>query len=204
MKKTQGFTLIELMVVIAIIAILAGIILPISGYAIRKAKIAKTVTTLKQLSVAVESYRGSGEYPRLAAAPSAGFFEESQTFAFGGGKKLQYRVDVLLPLLDGDKSNGGPATQYFEFNPNQIDQEPGRDNVYLDAFGSPYYYCDVEREQLDQKYAAANANNFPLHPHYHIINFKTFQMYSKIDLETNAYGENTVGRDTFQWPTNYN
>ena len=67
----SGFTLIELMAVIAIIGLLAGIILGISGYVSRKGDMAKAQGDMEKLKVALEEYKVNyGRYwPQDGALP---------------------------------------------------------------------------------------------------------------------------------------
>ncbi|MBR5414562.1 MAG: prepilin-type N-terminal cleavage/methylation domain-containing protein [Thermoguttaceae bacterium] len=63
-RKRPAFTLIELMIVIVIIAILAGLTTVGTRIAIRKSKEATVTLALEQLSMAIEKYKSDiGEYP---------------------------------------------------------------------------------------------------------------------------------------------
>ncbi len=59
-----GFTLLELLVVITIIAILAGLILNTAGYMQKKAARSRAEAEIAALSAALESYKADmGDYP---------------------------------------------------------------------------------------------------------------------------------------------
>lgn len=68
-----SFTLIELIVVIAIIAILAGIIVPASFKAIEKSKISKTIEDYKSVKTAALSYYADvGQWPATCNCNGSG------------------------------------------------------------------------------------------------------------------------------------
>lgn len=61
-----GFTLIELLVVIGIIALLAGILLPMALKAYGAGRRARTAADLQSISVALDAYKADfGDYPRV-------------------------------------------------------------------------------------------------------------------------------------------
>ncbi len=56
MKKTGGFTLIELMIVVAIVAILAAIALPAYNNYVARSKLAEAYSELSGLSLSMQQY----------------------------------------------------------------------------------------------------------------------------------------------------
>ncbi len=72
-KHQKGFTLIELLVVIAIIGLLASVVLLALNSARAKARDAKRLADIKQMTTALELYyNDAGGYPTAAAAIPTG------------------------------------------------------------------------------------------------------------------------------------
>ncbi len=64
-RKKAGFTIVELLAVVAVMAILAGIVLGIAGYAARRASDAQARADLEKLRNALEEYRlYAARYPQ--------------------------------------------------------------------------------------------------------------------------------------------
>jgi prepilin-type N-terminal cleavage/methylation domain-containing protein len=61
MRGKHGFTLIELMIVIAIIAILAAILFPVFNNARKKSLETNCISNLRQLTTAIKMYAGDND-----------------------------------------------------------------------------------------------------------------------------------------------
>ena len=62
--KKNGFTLVELLAVIAVIILLAGLVTGLSGLAASKSATAKAEAELERIKLALEEYRSEkGSYP---------------------------------------------------------------------------------------------------------------------------------------------
>ena len=121
--KHRHFTLIELLTVITIIAILAGITFGGITYASKKAEHDKTVSIMLQFEDALEAYKKDyGVYPVCATAAEVDFSNGTTWGKFtnetANKHKRPYMEGATGKLLDG---YGNP---FFYQYPNKVD---GRD-----------------------------------------------------------------------------
>jgi type II secretory pathway pseudopilin PulG len=136
-----AFTVIELLIVMSIIIVLAGLILATSGYVQKKGARSRAESEIAAMSAALESYKAdNGIYP---AAPV------TNTLVATDPNPTNYRAAslVLYRALSGDDDNDtariSEAKSYFPFKPNQLGPPipPTAKVDYLrDPFGNSYGY----------------------------------------------------------------
>ncbi len=129
-RGRNGFTLLELLTVMAIIITLAGIILAGVGFAQQKAARERATAEIAGLSTALESYKiDNGDYPRnsttdgveakgASAAPSTAVSEFLYTSL--KGKYFEFKGDMM------DNGKLDTASKYI-----------------VDPFGNPYGYSTM-------------------------------------------------------------
>jgi len=127
--STTAFTIIELLVVITIIIILAGLILSTVGYVQKKGARARAETEIAAISAACESYKAdNGIYPQNGDTntldPTTNNFDPTppplqppgQTNNYS--KATLYLYEQLLGVTSGTRSEIPSSRSYFTFKPS--------------------------------------------------------------------------------------
>ena len=104
--NSSGFTILELLVAIAIIGLLAAVVLVSVGSARENSRDARRMADLKQLQLAVELYIQQNQ-----EIPCPSITEESQQIIDGPSNCLNgVLVPNYLPALPVDPQNGGDGS----------------------------------------------------------------------------------------------
>src|SRR5882757_10050908 len=154
-RRYNAFTLIELIVVVGIIIVLAGLVLSTVGYARKKGARARAETEIAAMSTACENYKSDNAvYPRDPTANTSTDALNARTMLDPGTTNaalytaaglVLYRavsgdrnLDRMITAADENYNIDGtaltpPLTQlprsYFAFKPNMLSPNGGNGNV---------------------------------------------------------------------------
>jgi prepilin-type N-terminal cleavage/methylation domain-containing protein len=144
-RGAGAFTLIELLIVIAIILVLAGLILATSSYVIKKGHRSRAEAEIAALSAALENYKAdNGVYPSTTETNAL------KPNAAGDPATYQSASLSLYKLISGDADNDSTrvaeSKSYFPFKPNQLTPSDQTLAVlYIrDPFGNSYGYSTAK------------------------------------------------------------
>jgi general secretion pathway protein G len=181
---TGAFTLIELIVVIAIIIVLAGLILSTVGYVQKKGARSRAETEIAAMSAACESYKAdNGIYPRDNA--TNGYTDSLDARTSGDPANYQSASLYLYTQLSATNPDGSTiagARSYFSFKPNMLSPRQSLPiTAIVDPFGNSYGYSTANQ--------AAPANGYN----------PTFDLWSTAGLTTTP----PTATVTAQWIKNW-
>jgi type II secretory pathway pseudopilin PulG len=167
--RTEGaVTIIELLIVIMIILILAGLILSISSYVQNKGARARAETEIAAMSAALESYKAdNGIYPGNADTnslnPTTDVNSSPPTSGTNNYSKAGlYLYEQLAGVTSGVRSETPSSKSYFSFKPNMLSPKDTSKNIVGigDPFGNLYGYSTSKNPVLNPTgYTTAAGNN---------------------------------------------
>ncbi|MDU2025843.1 MAG: prepilin-type N-terminal cleavage/methylation domain-containing protein [Finegoldia magna] len=121
-KKKKGFTLLELLVVLAILAILIAIAIPVYKNQKEKAAITAHNANVRVLETAVESYKQDhGEYPENVDALKGNYIKSVPKVPSSNNENLKGQSSYEI-----DKKNGNITPG--EIDPSEKKSDGGQSN----------------------------------------------------------------------------
>jgi prepilin-type N-terminal cleavage/methylation domain-containing protein len=169
-RGVSAFTLIELLAVMTIILILAGLILSIAGNANYKAATSRAQGEIQAISTALESYKAdNGAYPSSTPPGSNSLDPTSSSSldpaASGSPNNYQAAGETLFQALAGVSGTGSSATfggkAYYTYTPSQVaalSGTPSTTNLattyFVDPFGFAYGYSTDYASEIQTATAA--------------------------------------------------
>jgi prepilin-type N-terminal cleavage/methylation domain-containing protein len=144
----SGFTLIELIVVVTIIVILAGLVLSTVGYVQKKAARSRAETEIAAMSAACESYKAdNGVYPFSSETNTLNARTDLDPSAAGYSNASLILYEKLMGVTSGNRSETPSARTYMSFKPNQLSPADQSHSVQFirDPFGNSYGYSTANQ-----------------------------------------------------------
>src|ERR1700757_5007127 len=130
-RRYNAFTLIELIVVVGIISVLAGLVLSTVGYARKKGALARAETEIAAMSAALENYKSDNAiYPAYSGLTGAHALYQGLS---GDGN------DAIGGTTASTGIPGSSGKSYMTLKPNMVTPNPPDATTrVIDPFGSDY------------------------------------------------------------------
>lgn len=150
-SPVAGFTMVELMVTIALIVFLMGMLGMMTGSYLEKASIARTEALIARVSLVIDQYHSKvGGFPTDGLDGNDLITEEGSILT--GGAALTFTLSQPL-ILTRTKPNGeirviGEDPPMIEFRSDELSAASDGDETarqVLDAWGEPVHYDDVSK-----------------------------------------------------------
>jgi len=145
-RRYGAFTVIELLVVMTIILILAGLILATSSFVQKKGALSRTEAEIAAMSAALENYKAdNGTYPVDTTTNTL----KANSDINPNSANYKTASVYLYTQLSGNGADRQPtanAKSYFAFKPNQLSPADQTQPVLFirDPFGNSYGYSTVK------------------------------------------------------------
>jgi general secretion pathway protein G len=115
-RATRGFTIVEILVVMAVILVLAGLVLATSSYVHNKGARSRAEAEITAMSAALENYKAdNGAYPVDASVDARTKLDPGQ---YATASLNLY--EALSGDADNDANRSAEVQSYFSFMPNQL------------------------------------------------------------------------------------
>jgi general secretion pathway protein G len=141
-----AFTVIELLIVMSIIIVLAGLVLMTSGYVQKKGARSRAEAEVAAMSAALESYKAdNGIYPTTTDTESLDPRTSTDLTAYQAASVALY--NALVGATAGERTPPPGAKSYFAFKPNMLNPPPPSTAVVTsirDPFGNSYGYSTLK------------------------------------------------------------
>lgn len=138
----KGITLIELLITIAILAVLASVIMPLSEMTIKRSKEAELRESLRIIRTAIDGYKKAWDEGSIKkSVGESGYPPDLKTLVDGvedakspvAGKKIRFLRRVPRDPMDGDKTKSGEETWGLRCYESEPD-DPSEGNDVFDVY----------------------------------------------------------------------
>ena len=140
-RAAGAFTIVELLIVIAIILVLAGLTLATSGYIQTKSKRSRAEAEIAALSTALENYKADNGIYATDTANGTTNTLDARTMFNPSASQYSTASFFLYKELSGDLNGSRVATgkSYFPFKPTML--LPKDQTQPVIAIADPFGYC---------------------------------------------------------------